>query len=164
MRMNARKAITVTSVALLAGTWSTSSQALIIIGSCSVSATSVLFGTYDPASFTPRNGTGTVTLNCTIVLGLLDTWTLLLSRGGSSTYLPRRLASGANTLNYNLYTNAARTTVWGDGSAGTSTMSNSSTLSIGTSSVEYTVYGQIPARQDRPPGTYSDSITVTVNY
>jgi spore coat protein U-like protein len=33
------------------------------------------------------------------------------------------MKSGANVLNYNLYTTAAHTTVWGDGTAGTGTFS-----------------------------------------
>jgi spore coat protein U-like protein len=37
-------------------------------------------------------------------------------------------------------------------------------LSIGTLSVPYTTYGRISPLQDLPPGTYADTITVTLNY
>jgi len=149
---------------LLGGVWSTPTNAIIIIGSCSISATSVLFGTYDPASTAPRDSAGTVTLSCNIVLGLLEAWDIALSTGGSGSFSPRRLASGVQTLDYNLYTDVARTTVWGDGSGGTNKIAGTVTLAVGSHTVNYTVYGRIPRFQDRPPGVYGDVITVTLNY
>ena len=71
---------------------------------------------------------------------------------------PRKMTSGANILNYNLYTNAARTTVRGDGSGGTSTQATNGT------NVTRTVYGRIPALQNAFVGSYSDAIIVTIVY
>lgn len=135
-----------------------------LLQTCTVSATATAFGSYSPASVTALSGTGTITLTCTGLVSLLDSWTIALSTGNSGSFAPRQLKTGANTLNYNLYTSAALSAVWGDGSAGTSTVSDSETLVIGTSVFNYTVYGRIPALQDKPPGTYTDVITVTVNY
>jgi spore coat protein U-like protein len=43
-------------------------------------------------------------------------------------------------------------------------VSDSMTLLLGTTVRSYTIYGRISALQDLSPGTYSDTITVTLNY
>jgi spore coat protein U-like protein len=83
---------------------------------CSVSATNVTFGVYDPLSVTGLSSTGSVTATC---LNVLPTpITIALSTGSSGSYAARRMQSGANTLTYNLYLNAAETQIWGDGTGG----------------------------------------------
>jgi spore coat protein U-like protein len=72
--------------------------------------------------------------------------------------------NGGNSMQYNLYTNAARTQVWGDGTGGTAKVSDSQLVVVGTSQYSYTAYGRIPALQNLGPGTYTDTITVTLNY
>ena len=131
---------------------------------CNVSATVVPFGAYDPASASATDSTGTVTVTCTVLVALGMSWTVELSKGASTTYSPRKLASGGANLNYNLYTTNARTVIWGDGSGGTSVISDSVSLSIGTHNFSYTMYGRIPPLQDVKSGSYSDSIVVTVTY
>jgi spore coat protein U-like protein len=74
------------------------------------------------------------------------------------------MSMGSHQLNYNLYTNSARTSIWGDGSSGTNTVGDSYTLGIGTTVNDYTVYGRIPALQNAYSGFYSDSVIVTVEY
>jgi spore coat protein U-like protein len=142
-----------------------SSPAYALLQSCSVSATALSFGPYDPTSATARDSTGTVTVACTAtLLGLSASWDVLLSTGGSGSFAPRRLFSGGNSLQYNVYINAGRTQVWGDATGGTAKVSDSQFILVGTSQYSYTTYGRIPALQDRAPGTYTDTITVTVNY
>jgi len=151
------------TVAVLLACSSPPSYALL--QSCSVSATALSFGAYDPTSATARDSTGTVTVTCTAtLLGLSASWDILLSTGNSGSFAPRRMFSGGNSLQYNLYINAGRTQVWGDATGGTAKESDSQFLVIGTSQYSYTTYGRIPALQDLAPGTYTDSITVTVNY
>ena len=136
-----------------------------VLESCDVSATPLPFGVYNPANASPTDATGTVTVTCEVSLvGLLASWSIKMSPGGSASYAPRRLSSGAATLSYNLYTSSARTTVWGDGSGGTGVVSDSQTLLVGSNANYYTVYGRIPALQDVKAGSYSDSIVVTVLY
>lgn len=131
---------------------------------CTISASPVIFGNYDPLSATPGTGTGTLTFQCQSgVAGGGITYTISLS-SGSGTFAQRTLTSGPNVLNYNLYTDPTLTTVWGDGSAGTGTVSTTVTKSNATAGVTNTVYGNIPALQDVVPGSYSDNITVTVNF
>lgn len=136
------------------------------LASCSVSATTIAFGSYNPFIASNTESTGTVTVACSLggLLSLLVSYEIKLSTGGSGTYAPRRESSGANTLDYNLYTSNARTTVWGNGSGGTGTISDGYLLGLFTVTRNYTVYGRVPALQNARSGAYSDSITVTVDY
>jgi spore coat protein U-like protein len=120
---------------------------------CTISTTSVAFGSYDVFSATPRDANGTVQIDCTPRENIQVT----LSRGSSSVFNPRTLRSGSNILNYNLFRNAARTQIWGDGSAGTSTSSANNVRNT-----TLTVYGRVPAAQDAAVGNYADTIVATV--
>jgi spore coat protein U-like protein len=73
----------------------------------------------------------------------------------------RRLTSGANTLNYSLYTSGTYGTVWGDGTSGTAAVSGTGSGASQT----FTVYGRIPSGQTSvPTGVYTDTVSVTVTY
>ncbi len=133
--------------------------------SCSVNATAVGFGSYDTLSSLNNDATGTITVTCSNIVSLLVSYEILLSRGGGSSFAARRMASGSNTLNYNLYTNITRTTIWGDGTGGSSKVSDGYLLgALVPVGRNYTIHGRIPARQNVASGNYADSITVTVNY
>ena len=136
------------------------------VATCSTSATSLAFGGYNPFSVTALDSTGTVTVSCSLggLLSLLVSYQIKLSAGGSGTFSPRRMSSGANTINYNLYTTSGRTTVWGNGTGGTGTVSDGYLLGLGTTVRNYTVHGRVPALQNARSGSYLDSITVTVEY
>ena len=135
-----------------------------LAATCSVSATGTAFGSYDTLSLLDSDSTGTITVSCTTGIALLFGYDIKLSAGSAGSYSPRKLASGGNTLNYNLYTSVLRTTIWGDGTGGSSIVSDSFLLSIGTTNKNYTVYGRIPARQNAASGGYADTITVSVIY
>jgi spore coat protein U-like protein len=154
---------------VLAGGWALLAlprTALALLQSCTVAASPAPFGSYvpsNPVALTSSSGTITVTCNVTLI-GLLEGWNILLSSGNSGTFGSRQMSLGGKSLAYNLYTTAAHTQIWGDGTSGTGTISELQLLTIGTNSYPYTVYGSIPALQDQPPGTYTDVIVVTVNY
>jgi spore coat protein U-like protein len=136
-----------------------------LLQSCSFTATDVQFGTYSPLSAAPLDITGTVTVSCTVTLvGLLEAWDIRFSTGSSNSFTTRQMTQGATTLSYNLYTDTAHTQIWGDGTAGTFYDADLILLSIGTNNYPYTVYGRVPVGQDKRAGTYSDTITVTLNY
>ena len=80
----------------------------------------------------------------------------------SATFATRKLlsATGTEVIDYSIYTDDTHTTVWGDGSAGTSTVSGTGVL--GTKS--HTVYGRMPAGQSANQGIYADIINVTLTY
>jgi spore coat protein U-like protein len=135
------------------------------ITTCTVVATPVAFTNYAPLSTSPNQISGVVTVNCIVALGITANWTVTLSTGSSGTYTSRTMLSGGNTLSYQLYVDAGYTQVWGDGTGGTSVNSGSFySLLLGSGGAAYAVYGQIPARQNVRPGSYTDTIIVTTTY
>lgn len=123
------------------------------------SVAAVRFGAYDVFSTLPNNnGVGSLTVRCQGGGGK-QTFAVTLSSGQSNSYTSRVMMSGANLLSYNLYTSTARTLVWGDGSSISSVM-----MAGRNATTTLNVFGQIPAGQDVAIGTYSDSITATVNF
>jgi spore coat protein U-like protein len=78
---------------------------------------------------------------------------------GSVSVATRKLSNGGATINYSLYTDAARTTVWGN-TIGTDTVAATGD----GASQSYLVYGRIPPQTTPAPGSYTDTITVTVTY
>ncbi len=129
----------------------------------------MVYGAYDTLAISPVQVNATVTVGCLVVAGPLNAIGYTVSLGASATTatMTRAMAGplGAR-LQYNLYTSAARTTVWGDGSAGTQTVAGSVTpVSLGAAaSRNHTISGNVPARQGVRAGAYTDSILVTVDY
>lgn len=131
---------------------------------CTASATGVAFGNYDPTAATATTSTGQVTVSCNRGFFQFVNYSIALS-AGSGSFAGRTLIFGASTLSYQLYTDATYSTVWGDGSGGSATISDSYLLVFGNTIVRnYSVYGRIPADQWPPAGVYSDLIVVTVTY
>lgn len=136
------------------------------IAVCSAGASPVSFGNYDTVSTLDNTSTGSVSVSCSVLglLSLLVSYTITLSPGSGS-YTQRTLNSGSNRLPYNLYTNTPMTTVWGDGTSNTASVSDGYLLGLGTTTRNYTVYGKIPALQSNAvAGSYSDAIIVTISY
>ena len=134
------------------------SQFSAMAATCSVSTTSVRFSSYDVFSTIPLDTTGSVTFNCDAALSV----SMVLNRGGSSTFNPRRMTKGSEPVNYNLYLDASKSTIWGDGTGNTSVYSNPSTPV--NQNVTVTIFGSMPARQNASVGSYTDSISVTINF
>lgn len=129
-----------------------------VLQACIVTASPLVFGNYDPTSATPTDSTTTVLVTCTNGA----TYNVGLSAGGGSgaTVATRKMSTGGGgTMNYSMYTSAARTTVWGN-TVGTDTVAGTGT----GLPVSYTVYGRIPAQQTVASGAYTDSVTVTITY
>jgi spore coat protein U-like protein len=139
----------------------------LLIG-CTVSAIGVAFGTYTPGSELDSNGS--VTVSCKSNLGIMGGTVnpvISISAGSSGRFASRTMSTGALTLQYNLYTSSTYTQVWGDGTGGSSTVTDTVTIPVLSSApvtATNVVYGQIPAADNPAPGTYSDTITVTVTY
>ena len=128
---------------------------------CSVSATGVDFGAYDVFATTPRDSTGTVTVTCD-QSPPADIVVAIGPSGTSGGFIPRQMRSPASTdrLHYNLFVNPGKSTVWGDGAPGTSTVFLKNVKK--NRPVVTTIYGRIPPGQDVSVGSYSDSLTVTI--
>jgi spore coat protein U domain-containing protein, fimbrial subunit CupE1/2/3/6 len=128
------------------------------MAACTISTTPVSFGTYNVFSSTPLDSTGSVIFNCDNRANI----TITLNKGGATTFNPRRMLKGSEALNYNLYLDATRTSIWGDGTGGTQVYSNPSAPR--NQNVPLTVYGRIPAGQDVTAGSYTNTITATINF
>lgn len=127
--------------------------------SCSFASTvGVSFGSYDVFQATPLDSMGSLTYLCQGV-GTSDSIVIQLSRGSSFSYAPRTLLFGGWSLGYNLYLDAARTLVWGDGASGTNRYGPIHPSEIQTA---LAVYGRIPARQNVAAGHYADTIVATI--
>jgi hypothetical protein len=132
---------------------------------CSASSNPVSFGLYDPQSSAHLDNTGSITVTCQATVSLLIGYTVKLSAGSSGAYAQRKMLSGTNSLNYQAYANAARTSVWGDGSSSTSFVTDGYLLQVLTPvSKTYTVYGRVPGSQNVKAGSYLDTLTVLITY
>jgi spore coat protein U-like protein len=135
-----------------------------VASNCNITTTNMAFGAYTGAA--DLFGTATVGVRCTKG----TTYTLTLNPGATlgATFAQRLLSDGgANTLQYNLYTDAAYTNIWGDGSPSTTVYSSTGTGLSATGQVNRTVYGKLPdnaTNQDAQVGSYSDTIVASVVY
>lgn len=128
---------------------------------CTVTTISpVVFGAYDRFAPSPTDSTGGITFECSDV-DVADVVRIDLGPGAANGFAPRTLISGAVTMAYNLYLDAARLSVWGDGTAGTSTYGPVHPAEGPTS---LTIYGRLPAGQGQPAGAYGDTLTVTLQF
>lgn len=128
--------------------------------SCTISTrANVVFGNYSVYTATPVTATGRIRINCN---NATNSVIVDLSRGNAPTFIPRYMLKGIEQLTYNLYLDAARTTIWGDNTGGTSHYGP--TNPPNGSNVTLRIYGQITALQDVSAGAYTDSITATANF
>lgn len=165
--MNCRQLIIATVVLLasfvLAPGSAKAACAPLSLCSCTVSATSLNFGNYDPLSNANDDSTGNIHVRCTLVAALNGSFTVDLSTGDSGSYAARKLINGSSELRYNLYTNSTRNQIWGDGTGGSVRVSRSfAGLLLVDRNI--TVYGRIDAGQNVPADVYRDTIIVTVTY
>lgn len=119
---------------------------------CTVQSTSVAFGSYDTFSSAPLDSTGSINVQCDVSTA----FTINLGTGTGS-YAQRTLTSAQSILDYNLYTDAARTLVWADGTTGNNVSGSGTNVTV-------PVYGRIPQRQNVPAGVYTDTVVITISY
>jgi spore coat protein U-like protein len=143
---------------------------------CRVNVNPVAFGPYDPLSYSNlENSSGFVEVQCRSTTTLSGStsvgYSIALSSGLSGSFNPRTLREvtrGSATLEYNLYTNSGRATVWGNGTSPSVPVTGTITLNtanVYVSSNPLTIYGVLFARQtNKPGGAYSDNLQVTVTY
>jgi hypothetical protein len=91
------------------------------------------------------------------------TYTLGLDQGvGTGATVAVRLMAGAltgSTLAYTIYSDTARTTVWGN------TVGSNTVAGTGSGMPQIlTGFGRVPSAQLSAPGAYTDTVTATVTY
>lgn len=141
--------------ALLIALGSTAAEATV---NCTMNSAGIAFGTFTGSQITV---TGTITLTCTGTGSY--SYTLKLSTGGAGVYSPRHMFNGANTLNYNIYKDSARSQIWGDGTGGSTILTGTVAMKGATTLViNNTMYAKLPAQSLPPFGSYMDTITATL--
>ncbi|MBB3195311.1 Csu type fimbrial protein [Roseateles terrae] len=132
-----------------------------IVVACTVSGSTLNFGTaIDPLQ---SNGAIDASTNLSVTCTRTTPYSVALSAGahagGLNAFGSRAMKSGTHTLAYQLYLDAARSQVWGNGT-------NSSVYTgTGTGSIQQlTIYGRLPSVAQAAPGDYSDTVTVTITY
>jgi len=143
--------IVIAAVGLL--TWTGGAEAV-----CTITTTAVSFGTYNVFSASTDDATGQIRFRCTGTP--TPSVTIQLDKGGAPSFTPRQMQMGSEVLNYNLYLDSTRTTIWGDGTGGSQAYVQANPPN--GSNVNVTVYGRIPAGQDVSAGTYTNTVTATI--
>lgn len=115
-------------------------------------AGTLVFGVYDVFSPAPLDSSVRLVLTC----AASQAPQVLISKGNSSTFAARELRAGSDVLRYNLYLDAARTRVWGDGTEG------SLFWAPPRGNAQATIWARVPPLQDAAAGDYSDTLVVTV--
>ncbi|HEX5079971.1 MAG TPA: spore coat U domain-containing protein [Geminicoccaceae bacterium] len=85
---------------------------------------------------------------------------LSASPGYGSYDVRTMLGPKGTVLRYNIYVDAARRRVWGDGEAGTARIAGQSD---GRKAVGYTIYGRLLDGQSVRSGSYRDSVKVSLS-
>jgi spore coat protein U-like protein len=161
------------------GTWAdTKTGSLIVTSSvaqaCIVTSTATLgFGAYDPIVANAASalaGTGSVSLTCTKGSSGIN---IDLDAGVNALSSQRRMvrAGGGDFLNYNILQPAITSpwtsctgTTWGSTVGGGSVYTPGGVMWSSSAAQAFTVCGSVPAAQNPSAGSYSDTVTVTVNF
>lgn len=130
---------------------------------CNVTTTPVSFGAYDVFASFPLDTTGRVAVACNNPEKKRIPVNISINRGRASSFNPRQMqqVGGSDRMNYYLFVDNSRTTIWGDGSGGTSIFTG---MIDRSSPLNVPIYGRIPARQNLRAGSYRDSLVVTVEW
>jgi len=127
-----------------------------VLGACLINTTDLNFGS-EGILGSNVDTTNNISVQCSTGVA----YTIGLSNGSSGGSGPtsRLMASGPNNVTYGIYSNAGRSVPWGD-NIGTNTVAG-----VGNGTAQsFTGYGRVPPQTTPQPGTYNDTITVTVTY
>lgn len=134
-----------------------------VLAGCQVAADGINFGLLVVGAATNQtDASGAVRLQCSPGTA----YRIALGPGVNGTGffgLQRRMANGVNTLNYDLYSDAARSAPWRDNFLGLFPEWTVAGTAIGGAQV-IPVYARLPAGQTPPAGFYLDTVTATVSY
>lgn len=134
---------------------------------CSFTVTTVAFGTVDVTANANVNTSATVSITCTTssAMALRVCVNFGIGSGGATNAANRFMKSGANSLTYGLFSNAARTTPWGSNfwaGGGASPVVVTFPSATGTRTQNRTVFGRVYSGQQTViAGTYLSSFSST---
>ncbi len=177
--MNIKSIVRPLVAALIAGGFAMSASATVATGSftvsllisktCSVTTTAasnITLGT-TVSGGTSASSSGTFKVNCSkttpFFIGLAP------QNVASTTGLGTLKGTGANTdtVTYQLYSNSGLTTVWGNTATTTTVGNGVSGVGAGMGvpqAISETVYANATSTTDVTPDTYSDTVTINVNF
>jgi spore coat protein U-like protein len=123
---------------------------------CSVSVATLNFGTTGVLR-SNVDATTTVSVTCTNQAP----YTVALDGGQSGATDPtqRKMTHGGVSVTYGLYQDSSRTNPWGDSTGVNMAAGTGSGLSQ-----SLTIYGRVPPQTTPAPGTYSDTVVLTLSY
>ena len=151
---------TVTAVAAPSPATTTLNVSANVASNCLVTAAPLAFTDYDASAAV--DGSANLSVRCSNA----TPYRIKLGGGTHGNVGQRLMKGGASFLEYNLYTDTGRGTVWGD-TVGTNTVAGIGRgMSINNANT-HTVFGTIVnsvANQDVPVGLYTDAVAVTVEY
>ena len=132
--------------------------------SCNIRVWPTNFGNYIPGTPVPLDATGRIRVRCRgRPSGSQPNYYVLRIDGGiTGNPANREMRQGVNLLAYNLFKDAARTTIWGDGTNGTTPVIQAITRR--NVNINHTVYGRAYANQDPRVGVFQDVVTVTIEF
>ena len=138
---------------------------ITITASCTINASTLTFPSTPGTSLTAAAVTGstTVSVTCTNT----SPYSIGMGQGNNYSGGSNRMASAGNFLPYTLYVDAAYTHPWTTGATNTTcTTTNDCYLGTGSGSAQsINIYGQVPTTASAPPpGTYSDTVLMTITY
>jgi spore coat protein U-like protein len=129
---------------------------VVITATCAIASASALnFGTQGVLSAN-TDQTSTISVTCTNT----TPYNIGLDKGlNGSSVTTRQMKAGSAVINYSLFSDLGRTTNWVD------TVGTDTAAATGNGSAQaFTVYGRILPQTSPAPGTYTDTITITVTY
>jgi spore coat protein U-like protein len=143
-------------------TWTTANfnVTATVLSECTVSAFAINFGIYEPVvtnQAVPLDSTSIINVFCT----KNTAGNVTLDNGSNFSAGNRRMKTGGGAfMTYEVYRDAARTTIWNAVNINTAA-STSKLTALGGG---FTAYGRIAAGQDIPAGAYTDTLQSVVNY
>jgi spore coat protein U-like protein len=132
----------------------------LLHGQCTVSSVGVNFGSYNPLSSSSVVSNGTISILCNSSYYVSTSIGPSPNSGG---FNPRQMkqVSGADLLSYYLYTTSAMTTIWGNGTQGTSIVTATARKNR---TLDLIVYGRASSEQNVYVGQYTEALVATINF
>ena len=120
------------------------------------------FGDYDGHSPQPLDAYSSLTINCRAIPGegSIRNAIIQINRGSSPSFQRREMVGPGGVIHYNVYIDATRQTIWGDGSGGTDFVHIDRPQP--NQDLTFPVYGRVDALQALAAGRYQDMLTVSV--